>query len=425
MSRPHRIATSLAALVACSVFARAGVLVVDASGGGAFIDLAPAVAAAQDGDVVLVRTGSYSGFTVTNKALDLVADSGASVLVNGTVRIQNLALTRAVTLTGREVHAPPAFAAVIVGGNAGSVRIQGCTLRGGDANACAALSNGGTALLVQLSSDVAVARSACVGGDGAEAEVASGTGGYGLFATQSRVAVHDSSVRGGRGGDFNYLCPPSFGYGYSGRGGEGADVASGLHFFASGCDFTGGDGGSNGAPSVIGGCGAAGLGSTQTASADLRALDSTFAGGLPGGGFNPCGSGAYAPLDLHGATLTVLPGSARHLNASRVTREHQTARLEIVGAPGDRVELRFADSARFAPAIAARGVDLLARRGPTPVLQAGTIGPNGTLTIAWPVAELGPGVAARHLFSQAACIDTSGVTTLTNASCLVLLDSAY
>ena len=65
--------------------AQASVLVVDASGGGAFTSLQAAVDAAASGDLLLVKGGVYSGFTADGKALTIVEDSGhaASVLGQG------------------------------------------------------------------------------------------------------------------------------------------------------------------------------------------------------------------------------------------------------------------------------------------------------------------------------------------------------
>src|SRR5688572_18660193 len=91
---------SLALLVLPVDRAAAGVLVVDASGGGAFTDLPAAVAAAADGDILLLKSGAYTAPTIANKALDVVADTGASVVVQGPFAVTDLTATRAVTITG-------------------------------------------------------------------------------------------------------------------------------------------------------------------------------------------------------------------------------------------------------------------------------------------------------------------------------------
>src|SRR4029079_10896693 len=68
--------------------------------GGTFADIQPAVDAARDGDAVLVRTGSYSGFTIPDKSLVVAADAGATVDVQGSVRVDGLAAGRSVLVAG-------------------------------------------------------------------------------------------------------------------------------------------------------------------------------------------------------------------------------------------------------------------------------------------------------------------------------------
>lgn len=89
-------ALALAVLALASVPSAQYVLVVDDSG-GASVDFtsiadAVAVAAAGDGDVVLVRTGSYAGDVVVDgKSLVLTADTDAAVDHHGRLAVQNLA----------------------------------------------------------------------------------------------------------------------------------------------------------------------------------------------------------------------------------------------------------------------------------------------------------------------------------------------
>ena len=86
----RRVLVALASFLGCVLAtpARADVLVVDAAGGGQYTDIQSAVLAAQDGDVVLVRTGVYGPFDVRAKALDIVAYEGADVRVVGTTRVR-------------------------------------------------------------------------------------------------------------------------------------------------------------------------------------------------------------------------------------------------------------------------------------------------------------------------------------------------
>src|SRR5437867_7856524 len=91
------LSTSILLLLAPA--ARAGnVLVVDASGGGAFTQIQPAVDAAADGDTILVKSGTYGSFVVGDKGLAIVGDAGASVQVAGAIRARNLAAGRTLVL---------------------------------------------------------------------------------------------------------------------------------------------------------------------------------------------------------------------------------------------------------------------------------------------------------------------------------------
>src|SRR5690349_10730879 len=64
-----------------------GVVVVDQHGGGNFTQIQPAVAAAGDGDAILIKAGSYAGFATGDKSISVVADTGATVVVQGQVSV--------------------------------------------------------------------------------------------------------------------------------------------------------------------------------------------------------------------------------------------------------------------------------------------------------------------------------------------------
>ena len=69
------------------------VLVVDENGGGDFVLLQQAVAAAQDGDTILVRSGTYDDLVLQNLSVTVLADEGADVFVQS-VRISGLAASK-------------------------------------------------------------------------------------------------------------------------------------------------------------------------------------------------------------------------------------------------------------------------------------------------------------------------------------------
>jgi len=113
--------------------ARAGVIVVDSSGGGQFTNLQMAVSAASNGDTLLVRVGGYSSFTVDGKSLSIVATSGATVTVFGSIVVQNLAADQSVVLAGLKVTGATTTAmsdtpgvALYATANAGPLRVHDC-----------------------------------------------------------------------------------------------------------------------------------------------------------------------------------------------------------------------------------------------------------------------------------------------------------
>lgn len=127
-------ATALAALL-LTTFAHSDVWIVDATGGGDFRDLQPAVDAAGDGDTLVVRDGVYSTFFAIDKGLSVVAERGATPEVLGTVVVRDLSAGKEFVLSGLRVTASPSSDLNLVNGlilfnDFGPVRIQDCLLTG-------------------------------------------------------------------------------------------------------------------------------------------------------------------------------------------------------------------------------------------------------------------------------------------------------
>jgi pectin methylesterase-like acyl-CoA thioesterase len=101
--------------------ASAAVQVVSSS--GPFTSVQAAVDAASDGDTVLVRSGSYPGFVIQDKEVDVIADLGGIVSIDSPIRVQSLAAGRALFLRGLHVSTK-AKEALIVVGNAGPVLVE-------------------------------------------------------------------------------------------------------------------------------------------------------------------------------------------------------------------------------------------------------------------------------------------------------------
>ncbi len=407
------------------------VLVVDATGAGAITQLQAAVNAASDGDTLLVKPGNYAGFSVANKALDVVADTSSSsgpAHIDGAVQINGLAAARAFTLTGFEIRGPVSSSGVRLASCAGSVRVQGCAVRGGDAPACSSgfFPNGYPALEIDTCADVVVTRCSLRGSNGGTQVnfPYSGYAGYGregLYGRYSQVAVYDSTLIGGDGGaQTPGACVGASGYG--GGGGRAATASGCVPFFASGCTFRGGAGGVGDIESGWGGVGLEMIGAPGPVWSRGWVLDSSLLGGASAcAGCPPAAGSAASPRNM----LSVVAGTARRRVAPTLAREQNLARLNLEGQPGDRVEVWISERPRFAFSPSWSGVLHVDAHPPASVLQAGIVGANGVLVYAWPVSELGPVVESRRVFLQAAFIDASGQATLGTPHTLVLLDSSF
>lgn len=425
----RRIANVAAPLVALAASASGGVFVVDVGGLGTRTDLPAAVAAAADGDLLLVKAGAYSGFTIDNKALDIVAEAGVTPEVLGPIAIRNLAATRAVSVTGLRVRqlvqpaSPTAEPALAVTASTGAVRLQGLDLQGFDGILCGAV--GGHSLSVFNSFDVVATRCTLQGGNGAPLQTYYSHGGHGVVTQNARIALYQCTVVAGHGGDGSPACGPFIGYGYAGYGGEGVR-SYGAEVFAAGCSIQGGDGGSGLGPLPAGCGGTAITALTSSSPSRVRLLDCTLAQGAPGGGSAwLCTTPTPVTFVTPRSWIVTLAGSARKTSAPRVLRENQILRVDFEGQPGDVVELRFATQARYTYSDAWRGVLALRHASPWPALHAGVLDGNGRLSIAWPSNDLGIGVDSTRLFLQASFLDASGITTLGPPTSVCLLDSAY
>lgn len=95
-------------LVPAATHAGSVLVVDDTPGPGVqFSDIAPAVAAASDGDLILVKSGTYSGFDIHHRSLSVVADIGAMVEIVGRVQVSALAAANRALLRGLKVRSAP------------------------------------------------------------------------------------------------------------------------------------------------------------------------------------------------------------------------------------------------------------------------------------------------------------------------------
>lgn len=104
-------------------------IVDSASGPGTnFTDLPPAIAAAQSGDTILVRAGSYSAFTVSGKALTIRGAGTVSTIINSAT-LGTVPAGQQLLMTGVSFLPSTGVALTIQG--PGNVVLVSCSVKGG------------------------------------------------------------------------------------------------------------------------------------------------------------------------------------------------------------------------------------------------------------------------------------------------------
>ena len=242
-------------LVALTLPAAADILIVDPSGAGNYFNIQPAVDAAEDGDTILIKTGTYQeAVVVDGKGLTLQADVGADVLIQGGLRIINSLPGQVNVVADLRVEgaAPYLFgvdtAGLFVEDNQGPVTARNCELIGAPGNwtstsGCSPVGSGdgftGAALL-DSSGEIALIDCLVLGGagDGYTTncyEVPGEDGGIGIHVRDSQVSLCGTTAAGGLGGP---------GGEYGGNGGDALFVAGPLAVVQSvNGTYTGADGG--------------------------------------------------------------------------------------------------------------------------------------------------------------------------------------
>ena len=277
--------------------------------------------AAAPGDTVLVRTGGYASFSVNGKGLVVTADAGAFVEVPRFF-VRDVPFGQSVRVHGISTFSQNDGPGLSIEDCDGPVWIEDCDISGPLQAQTSAVQG------VDVINAWAATFHRCSMSGSFALDL---PGGSGLRSVNSVVAVFDSVVTGGQGGN-----TPG---GATLPAGAGAEFTGGM-LYAAGTSFTGGHGGSGSTPlgCVDAGDGAPGLMLDGGASAHVT--DSPMVGGAGGTGLPSCADGAAGPGQLLvDGTMLEQAFPARVLQAVNPVRPGENLVIEMEGVTGDAVFL--------------------------------------------------------------------------------------
>jgi hypothetical protein len=339
-----------------------------------FSSLASAVAAAQDGDVLLLYSGAQGPLNIGGKSLTLQA-AVSNAVIQGPITIHDLAPSQSVRLRGLRL------VPTVLQNNAGLVWIEQCV--------CPQITGTGQpALAVNACADVVLLASSFI------APREPFTWGQPLpppstglkVSSPSSVQAYDCTFEGAPGYyAFTVLCAA---YG----GTAGVSIPSGSDFFASGSVLRGGTGYDNFGCPISCLRGGAGLGIQGQA----WLLDSQLFGGSSPVSWDP--SCAGPPSYGFGGVLQELPGASTSLRVSSPVRENQGYTLEVHGPPNTLVFLQTSSTPAATLRTALSGVALLGQ--PKVSEPLGTTDSSGRLVVSRTATSLAPGVESAQVFFQ-------------------------
>ena len=312
----------VAFLAVATVSFAQSVFVVDASGGpgSTHTTISAAIAAAQDGDMVLIRDGVYpEDLVVDGKGLRIEGDAGAHVRVDN-IRIENLGPNQVASVGGLSSNGLDSKSGpnILLSNNQGAVWLQ-----------VSSEADRGIIATIQDCDDVVLhgmslvptfpINSRCVGGVCYDAV---------LTIERSTVSIFDSVVIGLMGDDI-----------FMPNGTIGALTIDSAVWIL-GTTIQGGNG-ADGCCGTPAGWGGAGLELRGTSDVDL--VSASLSGGLGGLGYGGPGQPG-PPLNVVSGNLTRHKKLARSLTTPAVVRSGQPATLTFQGKNGDIVFLLISSS---------------------------------------------------------------------------------
>lgn len=412
-----RIPAFFVALALLAIPASAGVLVVDVTGGpgSQFTQIQPAVQAAAEGDVILVRSGSYNPVFLGDKSLTIQADGGASLVDpnfggGGGLSIANLSAGKRIVLRGLQFIGQLDFGngvfstSMIAQNCAGTLWIDTC--------------KSNSQVVVTNCANVVVTNSSLRGGDCIQPPLAPRPA---LDVTTSNLFVHDTILIGGNGYGSSTSLPI-----HPGGDGSAAMRMVGGTAFLSNCATRGGAGGF-GFLHPNAGCLSAGLGgpALHLASGNpaVTTIDCVLAIGNPGNTPGACSppTGTVPPVDVDSGTWTPWAGTPGGFTASSPVREQQSLQLVFKDAVGSSVFVLL--SANASSALTPQFSGALELAVPLLVTGLGSIPAGGTLNLPIVVPPLPAGVLGVVVYLQGATCPPTTPCTIGPPAAVVVLDS--
>jgi hypothetical protein len=421
--KQHHGVFVLGGFLALAGTSSAGVIVVDAAGGGSFTQIQPAIDAAVDGDTILVKPGHYTAFSIVGKGLTVVGDVG-TITMSGRVEVEDTLASQIVTLANLKSTGagsePQGMTATF---NAAAVRVVACEWVGANDGPTVPVIGGGVGASFASSTNVAVSGCTIVGGDGESSDSCLSDlvspGGVGLVTQIASVAMYDTVVRGGHGGNGGNWTEP---------GGIGIQTLNGF-LFASRSNITGGHGGNSACADACADDGGPGWRVHPIANAWM--LDCMVSGGL--GGANTGPNPFECPRGQPGANFpmsTPFTFAVPNIGFTipHIAREGTFVQVKFIGPPGARVFLNDELTTTFESVPSWRGVLLspFPSRGSGPERERrwGIIPASGELNQLYKVPMLPSGEQAQTRFLQAYRVGANGITLGTFRT-LTVLDSAF
>lgn len=381
-----------------------------------FTEIADAIAAAGEGDTIVVRNGFYGLIHVDGKSLTITAEAGASPVIspftfggsNPALLIENLAAGQRASVRGmRFAHTftTTMLTSISCRDCMGSIWLEDCDTL----TTPAGLMSPRSGMRVTSCDNLVVTRCFLSGSDNSICSTCPMP--PGVLLVDSNTAIYDSRIEGCDGSNSVGAAGPQ-------TGGNGLVIEGGTCYL-SGSNVTGGQGGPAFLlqPAADGGIGLLQLlDSTVT-----RALDTTIAGGPggPGNGTPPGNPGQ--DLVVNAGTFATLTGTARSAVIDSPVRPATEALVETFnGLPGDVVLMAYSTSGPLAPFFLPAGKGPLVIAPNLVISTKGTCDANGELVTTPMIGALSPGVSSQVVYLQGAMVGLDGIT-LTSPMTLVLL----